>query len=82
IGNGQGANDLKAPDLIGKTEDEAKFLIEASGLNLGVPIVVSDTAGAPGTVIRQNPLPGTAIKSGDLIDIWIVPGGSGPPPNQ
>ena len=81
IGNGQGANDLKAPDLLGKTAEEAKFVIEASGLNLGVPITASDTAGAAGTVIRQNPLPGTSVKSGDFIDIWIVPGGAGPPPN-
>ncbi|MDJ1492859.1 PASTA domain-containing protein [Cytophagaceae bacterium DM2B3-1] len=68
---GDGANnkEFTTPDLIGKTEEEAKFEIAASGLILGSTL---PAPGTPGTITKQMPAPGTPIRTGDIIDIWIT----------
>ncbi len=82
VGNGQGPTGLKMPDLTGKTLEEAKFIIEGSGLVLGATPSASDSDGSPGTIVKQQPAAGTDIRSGDFVDVWIVPGTSAPSENQ
>ncbi len=82
VGNGQGNQELEAPNLVGKTLEEAKFTIEASGLVTGSTPSATDGEGTPGTVVKQNPAPGTRVRVGDLIDVWIAPGGSVVPDTQ
>jgi beta-lactam-binding protein with PASTA domain len=85
VGNGLGNQEFEAPDLVGKTKEEARFIIENSGLVLG-PDLQMEGDGTPGTVVKQNPVPGTKIRTGDIMDIWVIPGASPAPdaqtPNQ
>jgi len=56
LGNGQGANEVEVPNLIGLTVDEAKFALIGLGLNLGnvsYSTEVSDSLS--GKIIGQQP---------------------------
>jgi beta-lactam-binding protein with PASTA domain len=77
LGSGLGEEEMKIPDLIGMTYEEAKVMLDAQGLS-GIVIVdpnVKDTTIS--FVYRQSPMPRTAdgvkqrIRSGQMIDIWV-----------
>jgi beta-lactam-binding protein with PASTA domain len=77
LGSGLSEEEMKIPDLIGMTYEEAKAMLDAQGLS-GLVIAnpnVRDTANA--FVYRQSPMPRTAdgakqrIRSGQMIDIWV-----------
>lgn len=78
LGSGLGDEEMKIPDLIGMTYEEAKILVEAQGLVLGARTFnqgVRDSATA--FIYRQSPEPKTAdglqlrIRAGQMIDIWL-----------
>jgi serine/threonine-protein kinase len=60
----------EVPNVRGKTEDEAKRLIEARGF---VPSVVHDstTRAKAGTVIQQSPQSGTPLDQGSTVTIVV-----------
>lgn len=61
------------PSLTGQTEDEARRLIEASGLRVGS--VGHQFSDAPeGTVIDQTPAAGRTLERGDEVDIVVSAG--------
>ena len=62
-----------APDLIGKTQDEAKRMIEEYGFSVG-DIIEKEGSEKKGTVIDQDPKPGTELKQGDTINLYISDG--------
>jgi beta-lactam-binding protein with PASTA domain len=77
LGSGLGSEDVNVPDLVGRSYDEARALLDAQGLS-GLVIVdpnVKDTASA--FVYKQNPMPRTTdgarlrIRAGQMIDIWL-----------
>lgn len=77
LGSGLGNEDMSVPDLIGMTYEEARAMLDASGLS-GIVITnpdVRDTAAA--FVYRQSPMPRTddgaqiRIRQGQMIDIWL-----------
>lgn len=77
LGSGLGEEEMKVPDLIGMTYEEAKVMLDAQGLS-GLVIVdpdVTDTSAS--YVYKQTPMPKTAdgakirIRSGQMIDIWV-----------
>jgi eukaryotic-like serine/threonine-protein kinase len=77
LGSGLGEEDMKVPDLIGMSYEEAKVLLDAQGLS-GLVLVdpnVRDTATA--FVYRQQPMPRTEdgaqirIRQGQMIDVWL-----------
>jgi eukaryotic-like serine/threonine-protein kinase len=77
LGSGLGSEDINVPDLVGRSYDEARALLDAQGLS-GLVIVdpnVKDTASA--FVYKQNPMPRTIdgarlrIRPGQMIDIWL-----------
>lgn len=71
IGDGDGVKRFETPDFLGKSYDEVKFQIEASGLKLDeVNYVLNDTV-PPNRVYKQLPPIGAMIRTGDLIEIWI-----------
>jgi len=84
VGDGSGNQELDTPDLVGKTLAEAEFEISASGLVRASIVPATEADGQPGTVVKQNPAPGTRIRVGDFVDIWVVPGGAPPanPPQE
>jgi eukaryotic-like serine/threonine-protein kinase len=80
LGNGIGNNEMDVPNVINKTLEEAEFLLKASSLSVGLKQYVDDPSQPSGTVVRQNPEAGAGnkIRTGEMIDIWIV----GPAPES
>lgn len=71
IGDGEGVKRFETPDFLGKTYEEVKFQIEASGLKLDeVNYILNDTV-PTNRVYKQLPPIGAMIRTGDLIEIWI-----------
>ena len=67
-----GAHSLKTvPNLYGKNIEEAKVLLRACGLVLGIQIPV-ESAEAKGTIISQTPFPDTPITSSTVsVDVYV-----------
>jgi hypothetical protein len=78
LGAGIGSEDMPVPDLFGMNYDEAKAMMEASGINLGVVLLDPDvTDTIAGFVYWQNPAPMSEdlkmnkIRAGQMIDIRL-----------
>ncbi len=67
-----GAHNLKTvPNLYGKTIEEAREILRAYGLVLGVQIPTG-SAEAKGTIISQTPFPNTPITSSTVsVDVYV-----------
>jgi serine/threonine-protein kinase len=71
ISSGTSVETVIMPDLSGKTEEEAKVVIEEEGLKVGtVAEEESDTVEA-GKVISQTPVAGGTVDKGTGVDIKI-----------
>lgn len=71
IGNGDGVKSFPTPDFLGKSVDEVKFQIQASGLKLDeINFILNDTV-PPSRVYKQLPPVGAMVRTGDLIEVWI-----------
>ncbi len=71
IGNGEGIKSFPTPDFLGKSADEVKFQIQASGLKLDeINYILNDTV-PPNRVYKQLPPVGAMVRTGDLIEVWI-----------
>ncbi len=81
VGDGIGNTEFDVPDVVGKTLEEADFVLKASSLKRGLVMPIDDPTKAPGTVVRQNPEAGAGnkIHVGEVIDLWVV---GGPPDTQ
>ncbi|MDD6920694.1 MAG: Stk1 family PASTA domain-containing Ser/Thr kinase [Eubacteriales bacterium] len=64
------------PNLVGKTEEQAKEMIKQYDFELG-RVSEQDSSEPKGTVISQDPSSGNEIKSGETINI-VVSNGNGP----
>lgn len=71
-----GAPTITVPDLTGLTREQADSVLSQAGLALGTAIRRTTTVGAPGTVIEQNPQPGTLSAPGTAVNITLVREGS------
>ncbi len=63
---------LRTPDLIGQSVASARTTLDKLGLRAGSQATQTTTARPPGTVIGQAPKPGTPVKPGQAIDLWIA----------
>lgn len=71
VGDGAGGEEVAVPDLAGMALEEAKNLLLEKGLNVGLEHIDSDAKEATGTVTKQKPEKGAALKSGGMVDIWV-----------
>jgi serine/threonine-protein kinase len=71
-----GAPTISVPDLIGLTVDEARDLLEQSGLVMGSTRTRRTTARPPGVIFEQQPLPGTLSAPGSAVNVTLVRGDS------
>lgn len=80
LGDGIGNTEFDVPNVVGKTLEEAMFIIKGSQLAKPLIQYVDDPSQPPGTVVRQNPEAGAGnkIRVGEMIDLWVV----GPPPDS
>jgi len=63
------------PNLVNMPQDEAITLLVGQGLQKGEVFEQAATEGqAPGTVVRQRPVPGpdATIRTGQLVDLWVA----------
>jgi eukaryotic-like serine/threonine-protein kinase len=62
---------LTVPDLMGKTYQEAKGILDSMGI-MAEPIPKQDVQDTLNAIIyKQDPLPSTNIKSSTLVDLWL-----------
>ena len=61
------AGSVPAPNLIGLSLDRARSATDAAGLLLGEPEPIQTTSLAEGTVVAQEPDPGTILEAGATI---------------
>ena len=73
VGDGYDQANFPVPDLIGREFDEARFIILGSNLQVGLITVEGDTTNTTKIVFDQKPAPGTTIRIGDGVDLWIAP---------
>lgn len=71
VGDGNGNQNLLAPNLIGMDLTDAEFLLLGSGLRIGKKTYNATDSVASGKVYLQNPAMGTEMNVGDTIDLWI-----------
>ena len=62
---------VETPDLTGQVLQTAQVSLAASGLQLGKSRSVFAEFGAPGTVIRQSPAPGSRIAPSSQVDVMV-----------
>ena len=67
-----GAPTITVPSLIGLTAPEADYELELVGLILGTSIRRTSSTGPSGTIIEQNPAPGTLGSPGTAINITVA----------
>lgn len=60
------------PDLLSRSLTEARATLERLGLRLGRVFPDSSGDAAPGTVLAQNPLPGTSVPRGDSVSVSVA----------
>ena len=71
IGNGIGDDTFTVPVFRGKTLEEAKLQIDASGLKLDVINYEQIDSVAINTIYKQLPPVGTVVRKNQLIELWI-----------
>jgi serine/threonine-protein kinase len=64
--------DVTVPDLTGSTKISAQATLEAKGLTLLVGGHKASRYATPGTVVSQNPLPGTKTNSGGMVTVVLA----------
>jgi len=67
-----GAPTITVPDLQGLMRDEADSVLGATGLTLGTTMRRTTSDGMPGTVIAQNPAPGTLSAPGTAVNVTLA----------
>ena len=72
----RGPQPLAMPNVVNTDGAQAQQFLSNLHLNVTVQQEQSDTV-PQGVVTRQDPDPGTQVKAGDAVTIWLS---SGPPP--
>lgn len=67
------------PDLYGATQPQAKAALEKEGLRLGTVTKTTSSGFAKGQVCGQQYEPGSSIKTGSTVDIYISEGDGAEP---
>jgi serine/threonine-protein kinase len=66
-----GPQQVKVPEVVGKTEDDARTALEGAGLRVTV-VPREDAKHDPGTVLAQDPAVGTAVARGTAVTITVA----------
>ena len=64
--------EIVAPDLVGRKIDNVGVVLAKYNLRLGKISRYPDSTVPPGTVLTQNPLPGTPMKSGGRVSVNVA----------
>ena len=72
VSAGLGNQIIEVPNILEMPFEEAKLILLEQGIGIGVLHRVKNNQAAIGTVIRQNPAPGSKVPLGTAINLWIV----------
>ncbi len=78
---GSSTTTVNVPNVVGKTQEEAKTAIEALGLVASITESYSSTVAA-GTVISINPSAGTSVEAGSTVNVVVSKGPEPTDPNK
>ena len=67
-----GVRQTSVPTLVGKAMSAAQVAVQAEGLGLGDTLSIASSAGEPGTIVGQDPLPGTSVPAGTRINLLVA----------
>ncbi len=67
-----GTSGIRVPDLTGRSLDDARSTLAGLNLELGVVVVDSASARAPGTVLQQIPPAGDFVATGSAISLTVA----------
>ncbi len=62
---------ISVPEVRTETEADARTMIDDLGLNVVVNYQVTVNPDEDGSVLNQDPLPGTSVRRGDTVTIWV-----------
>jgi serine/threonine-protein kinase len=68
----RGGEKVTVPDVIGETQEEAVAELEDAGLEVEVEDAAEDAEGEEGTVVAEDPGPGTEVDRGSTIRIEVI----------
>ena len=71
ISSGTSVEQVTVPDFTGKTEEEAKVIIEEEGLSIGTVAEEDSDTVDKGKVISQTPSAGGVVEKGTAVDLKI-----------
>jgi eukaryotic-like serine/threonine-protein kinase len=66
-----GLRRASVPNLAGKAMSAARVTVQAEGLELGDTLSIASAAGEPGTIVGQDPPPGSSVAAGTRIDLLV-----------
>lgn len=69
----KGAKEVKMPNLVGKSSADAIKMLKKEGLKYKEEEIFDESAEA-GIVVKQSPIDGTTVKTGDVVTITISKG--------
>lgn len=67
-----GVRQASVPSLTGKAMSAAQVTVHSEGLELGDTLAIASSAGEPGTIVGQDPAPGTSVPAGTRIDVLVA----------
>jgi eukaryotic-like serine/threonine-protein kinase len=67
-----GPNATTVPNVVGGTVNDARNALSQAGLSVGTIAQVADASTTPGTVVSQNPQPGSQTGAGSAVDLYIA----------
>jgi beta-lactam-binding protein with PASTA domain len=63
---------LRAPDVVGQPVSSARAILEKGRLQVGRETAQVTSEHRPGTVMNQDPKPGTAMQPGASVNLWVA----------
>ncbi len=73
VGDGFARSYFQTPKLVGNNLETARLIILGSDLEVGLITVEGDTSLGKPTILKQDPTPGTQIRIGNSVNLWIGP---------
>ena len=67
-----GFSTSKVPDLRGKLPDEARYILDGAGLNLGTVGKVPSDEVAENKIVKHYPTAGSEVKQGTSVRVTVA----------
>jgi chorismate mutase len=67
-----GSSTVEIPDLVGKSRDEAKSMLQAAGLRLGTVVTTPGDEAAEDKILEQDPAAGSKVEGGTSVRVTLA----------